>query len=115
MSERLAVYRFGPTTVEVWEDNVRTLIGAGQPIVAADDDMRACADHELAHTWLAWHYTRKPSATMLKLAGIRPRVRPDVIAHEELIVLAYVRGLEGHERPWDWWHRIDPPETVTWP
>jgi hypothetical protein len=68
MSELLRTYQIGATKVEVWEDNVRTLLSPQLVVVAADTNMRRCIDHELAHTWLAHFYTGAASATMLRKA-----------------------------------------------
>jgi hypothetical protein len=108
MSELLRTYQIGATKVEVWEDNVRTLLSPQLVVVAADTNMRRCIDHELAHTWLAHFYTGAASATMLRKAvevlGFTlpiTAISDEQVALEEHIVLAYCRGLLGFERPWD--------------
>jgi hypothetical protein len=110
VSALLHTYRLGDCTVEVWEDNVRTILPHGTVVVAADSDMRRCIDHELAHTWIAVHYHRKWSPALWRKANsdlggctdyARVLVSDAQVAHEESIVLAYVASLTGDRRPWD--------------
>lgn len=109
MSALLHTYRIGECTVEVWEDNVRTILPHGMAVVAADDDMRRCVDHELAHTWIAAHYGRRWSPALWRQAisaiGCGEIARYEVcdaqVAYEETIVLAFIEGLHGDRRPWD--------------
>jgi hypothetical protein len=107
MSALLHTYRIGSSTIEVWEDNVRTIFPGDLTVVAADDDMRRCVDHELAHTWIAHLFQGNYSPTLWRKARhdaamTLPWWISDAdVAHEESVVMAYTATLTGDRRPWD--------------
>lgn len=106
----LATYVIGLTTVEVFDDCVRTLIQGRPELVAAPnppDTMRETIDHELGHVWIAWVIAGRPSLA-LQVAATRclPQTHiTDLVRYEEEIVCSFTLGLRArrgdHRRPWD--------------
>jgi WhiB family redox-sensing transcriptional regulator len=113
MSALLHTYRIGSCTIEVWEDNVRTIFPAGLTVVAADDDMRRCVDHELAHTWIAHLFQGNYSPTYILANRPTPEPVPerklDVTVTDAARILHRRGAPERDVAPGTWDTLIDHP------
>jgi hypothetical protein len=107
MSDLLIMYTIGLNRIEVWGDNVRTILQDGTMIVAApngDETLQDCIDHEVGHTWLAYVMGNSYSRVMWAVAHYYYKLDAKAVAYEEDAVIRYVKTFGSGPRPWSTYH-----------